>query len=208
MNVGANGDPPESFDNETIVIAVEPNTDVAARIPPSPRRYVLSAAVSEGWGLAAFNHYADSSSLLEPNRDVPITNTQVLRKGQQGAKVLVPTLPLSAILHMVQNLECYFLKIDTQGMDFKIIQTARHDISRCHYIQAEVYCNGYEGYVGAVNDFDRDWLPFMKSAGFEPVTKCEAGQRVYETNIVWKNTAAANAEPLEAVKEKCTKCTS
>jgi FkbM family methyltransferase len=188
------------------VIAVEPNTEVAASINPTPGLFVIAAAVSDTWGLAAFHHYADSSSLLEPNLAVAITTEQVLQKGRQGAKVIVPTLPLSAILRSVAKLSCYFLKIDTQGMDFVVIRTAHRDIRRCKYVQAEVYCNGYDGYVGARNDYDTDWLPYMRSLGFEPLSKCDHPTIPSEKNILWRNTEAQDVEPLEVVAAKCPKC--
>lgn len=58
---------------------------------------------------------------------------------------------------------CWFLKIDTQGMEFNIVESAGHEITRCTYISTEVYCPGTQTYEHAVNDFRKNWLPYMAS---------------------------------------------
>ena len=45
INVGSHDNPPMP-DNSTLVIAVEPLPEVAAKIPPAKNRYVLTAAIA------------------------------------------------------------------------------------------------------------------------------------------------------------------
>lgn len=211
FNIGSFNDPPAPIDNDTVVIAVEANADTSSNIPVMPNRYVLTAAISDTWGLAILNHYADSSSLLKPNRNHTNPNHNLwtegwTTKGGKGRKVIVPTMPLYAVMKLAPNLECWFLKLDTQGLDFRIARSAGRELLRCPYISAETYCNGFQTYTGAQNDFDNDWLPYMIPLGFSPVNTCEPGH-MDERNIIWKNKNVAGL-PLEEVKRRCPLCVS
>ena len=57
LNIGAHDTPPDVFNNDTIVVAVEPLPEVAARIPTMKNRYVLTAAVADYYGIATFHHW-------------------------------------------------------------------------------------------------------------------------------------------------------
>lgn len=210
LNIGSFYDPPTPFDNETIVVAVEARPESAAKIPVIPNRYVLTAAVSDGWGLATFNHFEDSSSLLEGN--FLWKGHMFANKGRQGAKIMVPTLPLSALLNVLQYMDCWFLKVDTQGMDLNVIKSGRHHVKKCQYIMTEVYCNGHTPYKGAENDLDLHWMPFMTQMGFKPVNACACGpdgpngeRAQCESNIIWQNLGRV-VEPVDDMKKKCPFC--
>ncbi|KAG1677082.1 hypothetical protein FOA52_001252 [Chlamydomonas sp. UWO 241] len=164
FNIGSYHDPPSPPDDETIVIAIEARPDTSSRIKDEPGLYVLTAAVSSGYGIHVMHHYEDSSSLLKP-RDPGADWTN---KGKAGKVLLVPTVPLSAIMALVKDLECSFLKIDAQGFDFKIVQGAGALLKACPFINTEVYCGSYNAYQGAENHFERNFLPYMAEMGFVP----------------------------------------
>jgi len=118
INVGSHDNPPMP-DNTTLVVAVEPLPEVAAKIPPAENRYVLTAAIAgvcsclhlktflsralyilrwtcygmllvpDYYGIATFHHWMDSSSLLETNPKHDATHKE---KGLKGQKILVPVL--------------------------------------------------------------------------------------------------------------------
>lgn len=181
FNIGSNRDPPAPF-NDTLIVAVEPLPDVASKIEPVPNRLVMTAAVSDHFGVAMFNHFDISSSLLQPER----STDHWTAFGRQGEPVLVPVVPLSALLEGFAEYECSVVKTDMQGMDFTAIRGAGAAITRCRHVFSETNCNGLTHYKDAVNDFHRDWLPHMSRLGFKPETFC--GDFQGETNILWKNT--------------------
>lgn len=181
FNIGSNNDPPKPFD-DTLIVAVEPLPDVATKIEPVPNRLVMTAAVSDHFGVALFHHFDISSSLLQPQR----ATDHWTAFGRQGERVLVPVVPLSALLDGFKDFECSVIKTDMQGMDFTAIKGAGAAISKCRYIFSETNCNGFSHYKDAVNDFSRDWLPHMTRHGFKPMSFC--GDFYGETNVMWKNT--------------------
>jgi len=56
-----------------------------------------------------FNHFQDSSSLLEPD----VADLSVTQKGRRGVKLIVPTVRMDALLSAGQ-LQCWFVKTDMQ----------------------------------------------------------------------------------------------
>ncbi|KAG1657771.1 hypothetical protein FOA52_010142 [Chlamydomonas sp. UWO 241] len=88
------------------------------------------------------HHFEDSSSLFKPKDPSAGWTT----KGKAGKVLLVPTVPLSAIMTMVKDLECSFLKIDVQGLDFKVVQSAGALLKACPLLNTEVYCGSYNAY--------------------------------------------------------------
>jgi len=122
--------PPHPMDTETVVIAVEANPRTASGVPHVPNRYVLTAAMSDSWGITTYNDYDGSGSLLKHKLqplgpksqgvDRQVDVNRVIRV----SPIVVPTLPLSAVLQLGQGLDCFFLKIDAQGMDYRIAKSA------------------------------------------------------------------------------------
>lgn len=198
--MGSNSGPPLPFDNDTVVIAIEPIASIAAAIHGVPNMYVLTAAVASTWGVATFNDFADSSSLLAVNSTSSVAK-RVYAKGRKGAKTLVPTLPLSAVLEASSSMDCWFLKIDAQGTDLDAVKSAKHHLERCSYVFAEVYCGPVSSYVGAVNNY-LDWVPYMESMGFQAWNQCD---RPGEWNILWKNRNK-EVEDVADMKLKCPRC--
>lgn len=198
LNIGCHTSPPAPWDNHTIVVAVEPNPEVAAKIPVMINRYVFTAAVSDYAGVALFNHYDDSSSLLKTNWD------KVSSKGRLGAKIMVPVMPLSYLLKTFDSLDCLLVKTDIQGMDFVALKSAHHQIKKCQWVYSEVYCNNQSFYEGAHNDFHKHWVPFMKSMGFRAeLDPCKGADAPVESNALFKNL---NREVTPITKEECEYC--
>jgi FkbM family methyltransferase len=197
LNIGSNNDPPMPF-NDTMVVAVEPLREVAANIEYVPDRMVLTAAVSDHYGVALFNHYDVSSSLLQPHDK----NAGWKVNGRHGEPVMVPVVPLTAILDSLENFDCALIKTDMQGMDFFAVRGAANAVTRCEYIYAETYCNGFTNYANAQNDFDKDWMPHMKRLGFEALSFC--GDWYGETNILWRNTKFSGSHPIPSAL--CPRC--
>lgn len=211
-NIGSFSDPPAPFDNETLVVAVDPNPDTTAAIAAVPNRYVVTAAISKAWGLAAFYHYAESSSLLPPNtahkQDFAAKWTeQWMQKGHHGRPSLVVTLPLSALMEAFGHLQCWYLKIDAQGVDLAVAQSAGDHIRKCPFVTAETNCAGFQTYEKAENDFVKHWLPYMTSVGFEPINKCSASDAAVEMNIYWRNKHV-HGPTFDDVKRLCPVCVS
>jgi hypothetical protein len=205
-NVGCYRDPPSPIDADTIVIAVEANPNTASNVPHVPNRFVLTAAMSDAWGVAMYNDYEGSGSLLKPNfnhesKEAREWTERWTQHGNQGRKVAVPTLPLSAVMQLGQGLDCWFMKIDAQGMDYRIAKSGGQELTRCPYLLAETYCNGFQTYAAAENDFDKHWLPMMTSLGFKPLSNCSAG----EINILWQNTKMQVMD-LAEVSRLCPVC--
>ena len=188
-NIGSNNDPPTPF-NDTLIVAVEPLREVAAKIEYNPNRFVVTAAVSDHYGMATFNHFDVSSSLLEPQNP----SDGWTSNGRHGERVVVPLVPLSAVLDSFDEFECSLIKTDMQGMDFYAVKGAGNDIARCGYIFSETYCNNFTNYKGAENDFHKHWLPRMTRLGFKPLTFC--GDVVDEVNILWQNTRHKDNKPI------------
>ena len=173
-----------------MILAVEPLREVAAGIAYVPNRFVLTAAIGDHYGIALFNHYAVSSSLLQPHS----SDAGWTSNGRQGETAVVPLLPMAAVLESVGEYECTLLKTDMQGMDFVGVLGAGTLLTRCRFVFAETYCNGFTSYKDARNDFQKDWLPHMTRLGFKPLSFC--GDYYGESNVFWENTKFSNNQPV------------
>lgn len=209
INIGCDKDPPTPFltgnpPQRVGVVAIEARPDTSSALEDVADRWVLTTAIAPHFGLASFNHFRDSSSLLEPRTDV--AHWQAIKdKGKKGKAMIVPTIPMSYLLQSLSPQTFWFVKTDTQGMDLSVIKSAGDHLKQVHFVYSETWCNNYSTYLGAQNEFAQHWLPYMTYMGFLPVGGkgiCDA-MGVREINILWRNQMTTMLPPT---KEECPKC--
>lgn len=141
INIGSNKDPPVSHDPTTYTIAFEPVIKTASLITPHPRVLVVCAAVGPQPGLAVFYTYAKEgeASSLSQAAD-PSVWWAVIPEGFPPVS-LVPVLTLRTVLEAIpRHLEIVYLKIDAEGMDLEVIESAGDAITRAQVVQCEIHC--------------------------------------------------------------------
>jgi hypothetical protein len=164
INVGSNKDPPRpdvGGAEDLAVIAVEPVLKTAAAIPPHPRLYVITAAVSDATGFANFFTYNDngvSSSLSEVPDSAKEKGGGYNRVWANDSRrgigyppvAFVPVLTMRQLLDAVpDDVAISMLKTDMQGFDFAAVSPAGAALRRIDQIYAEVNCNGFANYPTA-----------------------------------------------------------
>ena len=144
LNVGSNLQPvrPPPDDPTTIVVAFEPI--VGCRITPSPRLFVVHAAVAANDTLSTMtvlNKDGLSSSMSTPvyKGDVPPNYYQ-----NDGTMSIVPVLSLKTVIQSfiqspVGPLNLWFLKTDMQGFDFTALVGGGDLLKHVQYIKTEVW---------------------------------------------------------------------
>eukprot|EP00928_Gymnodinium_smaydae_P025708 TRINITY_DN2039_c1_g1_i1.p1 TRINITY_DN2039_c1_g1~~TRINITY_DN2039_c1_g1_i1.p1 ORF type:complete len:530 (-),score=73.52 TRINITY_DN2039_c1_g1_i1:675-2204(-) len=130
------------------LLALEPDDRSFAAHPTHPRLALLQAAAGRAGasGKALFNRAAasDCSSLL-PLRSDPEEYSR--RKGwnaacftAEGDAVEVPVYPLASLLSRLPPAqEVALLKVDAQGTDLRVVQSAGDQLHRVRRIQMEVH---------------------------------------------------------------------
>lgn len=192
IDIGPNTSPllPPDDDPSHGVLSVEANLGICNWLRQeyqvrnhSGRFFIVNTAVSGGelaYSLAAFNFYNSdgrSSSLSAAaandtwaDREVFDPSRKKYGPGEHGAD-FVTVLPLETLLQAIPSaVEIMLLKIDTQGHDFSVITSARVEtVRRTLAVKAETYLPESAGkfYRGVSNDLFKDWIPYMKSIGFE-----------------------------------------
>lgn len=191
INIGPNTSPLglslKEEDKDLGVLLVEANLGIAnmlreTRQKKHPGRiFVINCAVA-GAPLAgsfhsfhSFNKDGLSSSLAQPARskmgDLPSWATgpavNITYGPGAGGVDFVPVLSLDSLLDAIPNrIEISFLKTDTQGFDFKVVQSAkRTKLRRIKMLMTETYMDKAL-YVDVQNDLETDWIPHMRKMGF------------------------------------------
>ena len=193
INVGPHTSPllPAAARGDVAVVAVEPNVGVAHALREAYQRgrfagrfFVVAAALGGGGArggsvgsLRYYNAGGMSSSLAEAARPGSgfadrARNGPGARFGPgEGGVDFVPVLSLEAVLRAVpRRVDVELVKIDAQGFDLEIVKGAsRQTLRRVRKIVAETYLPGVAEarYKGVRNELQRDWVPYMRSVGFE-----------------------------------------
>ena len=127
-------------DPELVVHAFEPLPTLIEELSQGPRNYVVHAmAVSSRDGIARFhvNTVAAASSLLPIEESAQTTwiEGHLLKEDRE---ILVPTVRLDTFMDEAGIVEVEFLKVDAQGADFSVIQSAGERLRDIRKIQLKV----------------------------------------------------------------------
>ena len=167
INVGSNDDPLLSPDNQTGAIAFEPI--VGCKIKPSPRLWVVPAAVAASDGISSMRVVsrltvdAVASSLAKPT-------AASLKYSHEHDMKLVPTIAMKNFLSLIPvHVELWHMKTDMQGYDALALSNAGSALRRLHYINSETWLSRSIAYEDAHNDFCEDLWPIMRRQGFRLV---------------------------------------
>jgi FkbM family methyltransferase len=160
------------------IYALEPNLEAAARlIGAAPNYIVVPVAVSETDGVADLNLNAhDEATSLLPFNEAGLASWiggEVLRVERV---IKVPTLRLDTFMKLMQIEKVNFLKIDTQGMDLRVLRSAGERLRDIEKITLEVAVTQVALYEGAGTK--DEIVALMKDKGFvlEEVEKQTHGQ--------------------------------
>jgi len=166
INIGPNRTPIKVDGKDNLLILVDPLPSVVAYLRQhfaGPHVLVYEAAISNYSGTAVFHEYGFrdglSSSLSTPsaskkwNQDTSAITVQV-----HTLKELLDAIP--------SNLPISFLKTDMQGYDLTAIKSAGKALKRVKKIMSETYQDGKPSYANTLNEYNRDWLPYMKGMGY------------------------------------------
>mmetsp|Transcript_39735 Transcript_39735/g.77779 ORF Transcript_39735/g.77779 Transcript_39735/m.77779 type:complete len:334 (-) Transcript_39735:316-1317(-) len=187
INIGTNYNPimPPEDDLTTMVIAVEPILETAARIKKHPRLSVILAAIASGDArfqtMQVHNVGGASSSLAAPtNKNAFWVGT---KKDGWPSHQIVPVMSMATLLESIpKTVNIKHLKTDMQGFDFAAVSSAGRKIRRIPEVYAEVYV-GTASYEGVKNDLWKDWEPYMKSMGYKRTT--DNVKKRGEDNALW-----------------------
>ena len=170
ITIGSNDEPLLSPDNQTGAIAFEPI--VAGLIKPSPRLWVVPAAVAASDGIASMRvlssqgspEHKHASSLSRP------TASTSLKIGKTHEVQLVPTIAMRNFLSLIPaHMQLWHMKTDMQGYDALALSNAGSALRRLHYINSETWLSKTIAYEDAHNDFCEDLWPIMRRQGFRLV---------------------------------------
>ena len=151
-------------------IAIDANKLYFRELSRFRRVLPIFGAVTEADGEILFNHYVapGASSVLYPGASalgspgIPDSCTQILYSET------VPSYRLDTILRKIpKNLVIEFLKVDTQGNDLKVVQSAGVELQRVMRVMLEVQ-DTRDGNPDFYKDQDTytDAVDFMASEGF------------------------------------------
>jgi len=200
INVGPNKSPISLDGKDNLLILVDPLTSVVSYLQQhvaGPHVLVYQAAISNVSGTAVFHEYNTgglSSSLSSPaqkdswNQVTSGTTVQV-----HTLKELIDAIP--------SNLHISFLKTDMQGYDCTAIKSAGNELKRVKKIMSETYQDGKPTYANTVNEYNRDWVPYMNKMGFSLDSEKCIDAYVHEPNFHemdchWKRSAVQSSQSL------------
>lgn len=165
INIGPSTTPIEVDGDGNLLILVDPLPSVAAYLRQqfgTPHVLVYEAAISNFSGTAVFHEYnlkGMSSSLSTP--------TESASWNQNSTSITVQVHTLKELLDAIpSNLAISFLKTDMQGYDFTAIKSAGNELKRVKRIMSEVFQDGKPSYANTLNEYNRDWLPYMTGMGY------------------------------------------
>jgi FkbM family methyltransferase len=179
INVGSNDDPPISSDPSIYTIGVEPVLKTAARIKPNPKLFVITAAIGPRQGLAKFFTYANggvASSLSEAEN----FNWAYTPDGYPPV-LFVPVITLKTLLEAIPpEIVIVYLKIDAEGWDLDVVESAGDSISRAQTVQTEILC--YKAFQGQRTNWP-DVEKILTGLGFasDPQgNRCAGGNKQFD----------------------------
>jgi FkbM family methyltransferase len=150
-----------------LVFAFEPNWDLARQIMDKAANFVvLPMAVSDTDGIANFfiNAETGSHSLMHLNHE----NVEVWNNGAVDfsvtAEVPTPTIRIDTFMRLAKLQRIDFLKVDAEGSDLQVIQSAGERLKDIRKIKAEVEVLERLTYSGSHTK--SEMIEFMQSKGF------------------------------------------
>jgi FkbM family methyltransferase len=168
------------------VIALEPMFDMWGQLSLQRRHkrlYAIPAAIHVYEGYFPFRRaVTDMCSSLKDV--VEAAKYQRWSGGCDGTSYTfnVPTLRLETIIELLpEDLPIEFVKVDAQGSDFEVMQSAGRLLRRIHAFVVEVQLKPL--YAGVKNE--SDYIDFFGRLGFEMVVK--KMQNTKEENILFRN---------------------
>lgn len=165
INIGPSTTPIKVDGDGNLLILVDPLPSVAAYLRQhfgGPHVLVYEAAISNFSGTAVFHEYNEdglSSSLSTPSESASWN--------QNSSSITVQVHTLKELLDAIpSNLAISFLKTDMQGYDFTAIKSAGNELKRVKRIMSETFQDGKPTYANTLNEYNRDWLPYMTGMGY------------------------------------------
>lgn len=159
-------------DSSLLVFAFEPNWALARELMGKLENFVvLPMAVADSDGFSEFNVNvaAETSSLLSFNADALERGDW---KGVAGLAVqsveTVPTIRLDTFLDRMGIKSVEYLKIDTQGLDFQVVQSAGARLKDIEKVMLEVDVSSTRCYAGSAAK--EEVVSWMASHGFSLVS--------------------------------------
>jgi FkbM family methyltransferase len=117
-------------------VLVEPNPEMVRLLRRfRPRDRIVSAGCDREAGTSSFFVYstpADSSFSAER-----VPRNEIEKRLRRVATILVPVLPLDVILKAVEHEWVYFLSIDAEGMDDRVLRGAAQTLERTRLVCIE-----------------------------------------------------------------------
>jgi FkbM family methyltransferase len=150
-----------------LVFAFEPNWDLARQIMGKAANFVvLPMAVSGTDGVATFfvNAEDGSSSLLRINDDL-VEKWKGRMDVRVKEEVQVPTIRLDTFLRRMNLSSIDYLKVDAEGTDLKVIQSAGQRLRDIRKIKAEVELGENPSFYG--QSTREEMIAFMSGRGFK-----------------------------------------
>jgi FkbM family methyltransferase len=168
-----------------LVFAFEPNWKVAAQIMARAANFVvLPMAVSDTDGMAKFfiNAEEQSSSLCEIDERNAWRGPGAPADISVSAEVFVPTIRLDTFMAYADLRTVDYLKIDAEGADFRIIQSAGERLKDIRQIKTEVEVAANRAYKGSASR--EDMISFMSDQGFR-LTATESQNQGRQQNLTF-----------------------
>ncbi|MBL1173896.1 FkbM family methyltransferase [Pantanalinema sp. GBBB05] len=143
--------PQAKAEPDLTVYAFEPNTKLAAQITDVvPNYVVIPAAIASQNGLSQFHINADdATSSLLPFDQKGLQQWIGGEQLQVKQVTIVPTIRLDTLLNQRHIRYVDYLKIDSQGGDFEVIQSAGERLKDIGKIKLEVAITSTQLYAGA-----------------------------------------------------------
>jgi FkbM family methyltransferase len=170
-----------------LVFAFEPNWDLARQIMGRAANFVvLPIAASDKDGIANFfiNAESGSHSLMRLNHQ----NVELWNKGavdfSVSAEVPTPTIRIDTFMRLAKLERIDFLKVDAEGADLKVIQSAGDRLKHIRKIKAEVEVLDHLSYSDSHTK--SEMIEFMKSRGFA-LTDTEEQNAARQQNLTFLN---------------------
>jgi FkbM family methyltransferase len=167
-----------------VVHAFEPVPALCERLAGGPDNYRVHAmAVTDRDGMARFhiNRFTAASSLLELDEEA----RRAWIDGElliEEPAIMVPTIRLDTFMAEAGIAEVEFLKIDAQGGDFAVIQSAGERLNDIKRIKLEVAVTPRQLYRGAADK--ATILAFLEGRGFA-LTETEPQSHGQEENLTF-----------------------
>ena len=174
-----------AHDNPSLtVFAFEPTWELARQVMGRLSNFVVfPMAVSAKDGLADFylNAQDDTSSLLpfDPEGVRRWDGGQFLRP---KSKICVPTIRLDTFMNAMDLRTVDYLKIDTQGSDLAVVQSAGSRLRDVRKVTLEVDVTPVRAYQGSAGQAET--LAYMQEQGFQ-LTEVESQTRGQEENLTF-----------------------